>query len=106
MPARKSQLQGLKTCNRLGVEKKKRGAPGARSERRPRRDRVRIGGVVKRTQNRSPQSYRNNDLGGLETGRGEGKKNEFGLIFFCLCLKSKTHPHFSQLPAAPLPQNR
>lgn len=28
MPARKFQLQGLKTCNRLGV--KKRGAPGAR----------------------------------------------------------------------------
>lgn len=28
VPARKSQLQGLKTCNRLGV--KKRGAPGAR----------------------------------------------------------------------------
>lgn len=86
MPARKSQLQGLKTCNRLGVEKK-RGAPGARSEGRPRRDRVRIGGVVKRTQNRSPQSYRNNDLGGLETGRGEGKKNEFGLIFFLPLLK-------------------
>lgn len=28
VPARKSQLQGLKTCNRLGV--KKGGAPGAR----------------------------------------------------------------------------
>lgn len=26
VPARKSQLQGLKTCNRLGVEKKKRRA--------------------------------------------------------------------------------
>lgn len=26
MPARKSQLQGLKTCNRLGVKKKKKEA--------------------------------------------------------------------------------
>lgn len=34
MPTRKSQLQGLKTCNRLGMKKKKRRARCTQSERR------------------------------------------------------------------------
>lgn len=88
MPARKSQLQGLKTCNRLGVKKKRR-ARCTQSERRPRKP---LGGIESELQGRwgaqncSPQSNRKYELGGCGNGSDEEKK-WIWLIFFFLLLK-------------------
>lgn len=89
MPARKSQLQGLKTCNRLGVKKKKRRARCTQSEWRPRKP---LGGIGSELQGRwgaqncSPQSNRKYELGGCGNGSDEEKK-WIWLSFFFLLLK-------------------
>lgn len=86
MPARKSQLQGLKTCNRLGVKKKRR-ARCTQSERRPRKP---LGGIGSELQGRwgaqncSPQSNRKYELGGCGNGSDEEKKMDLAYFFFLL----------------------
>lgn len=94
VPARKSQLQGLKTCNRLGL--KKRGAPGAhRVNRDPRTPQAGSGQNCRGEgpQKCPPQSNRNSELGGCGKGVVKKKKWIWLIYFFLFCLKSKTHPY-------------
>lgn len=87
MPARKSQLQGLKTCNRLGVKKKRR-ARCTQSERRPRNP---LGGIGSELEGRGvhriahPKATENMNLEAVEMG--VMKKKWIWLIFFFLLLK-------------------